>query len=93
MRGNILFIKGLQPGRHPHATPTALSMDMMIKTEPPYPVLIRLSICAWADHVIAQGKRKEQHTECVEGDEIPVRKVESYNPSNAYTIEMLGSGL
>lgn len=42
MRGNILFIKGLQPGRHPHATPTALSMDMMMKVEPPYPIVIVL---------------------------------------------------
>jgi hypothetical protein len=37
-RGNILFMRGLQPGRQPHATPTPLSTDMMMKVVPPYPV-------------------------------------------------------
>jgi hypothetical protein len=37
MRGNNLFMRGLQPGRQPHATPTPLSTDMMMKVEAPCP--------------------------------------------------------
>jgi hypothetical protein len=37
-RGNNLFKSGLQPGRQPHATPTPLSTDMMMKVVAPYPV-------------------------------------------------------
>jgi hypothetical protein len=38
-RGNILFMRGLQPGRQPQMTPTPLSTDIMMKVVAPYPVL------------------------------------------------------
>lgn len=37
-RGNILFMRGLQPGRQPHTTPTPLSTDMIMNVVAPYPV-------------------------------------------------------
>jgi hypothetical protein len=37
MCGNMRFMRGLQPGRQPHATPTPLSTDMMMKVMPPFP--------------------------------------------------------
>lgn len=37
-RGISLFMRGLQPGRQPQATPRPLSTDMMMKVEAPYPL-------------------------------------------------------
>ena len=40
-RGNSRFISGLQPGRHPHAMPTELSTDMIMKVSAPCPSTVR----------------------------------------------------
>jgi hypothetical protein len=37
MRGNMRFIRGLQPGKQPQATPTPDSTDMIIKVDAPFP--------------------------------------------------------
>jgi hypothetical protein len=37
MRGNMRFMRGLQPGRQPQATPTPDSTDMMMKVDAPCP--------------------------------------------------------